>query len=70
MAPRTGARGLAQLEGMKGGGRALLEQRGEGGEVVQGGEEPPPPCRNEPYQPGIAKMNHIDPFSIYIRHNV
>ena len=46
--------------------RALLERRGEGGEGVQA----PPPCRNEPYPPGIAKMHHTNPFSIYICPNV
>ena len=42
--------------------RALLEWRGSGGGGLPG--------QNEPYQPGIAKMHHIDPFSIYICHNV
>ena len=51
-------------------GRALLERRGEGGRGSRGGREgvqggaPPPPCRNEPYPPGIAKMHHTDAFSI------
>ena len=53
-----------------GGGSGRCLSRGGRGGGGLGGEDPPPPPPNEPYRPRIAKMHHIDPFSIYICHNV
>ena len=46
-----------------------LSGGGRGGRGSRGGA-PALPCWTEPYRPGIAKMHHIDPFNIYICHNV
>ena len=66
----NGGRGAGRClsRGGRGGGDSRGGRAGSrgGGRGPGGGGA----CRNEPYQPGIAKMHHIDPFSIHICHNI